>query len=489
MLHLLDDGLLAFLLVPASVSSLQALCVTNRRLHDAITAESFLVARIRMGITAVEVCLDAKQGKDEDCDSDEGGFEQDEEEDDDYLGNPGEDNRAIRNFGGSILVDGVQAGRFQCNLVERGYCVANASFLTVCDMESQELVDVGRLLFNQKGLPRSAALQADDAITCYGGFLYISEFTVSSVTKMVPAAVLAFAAPLAIKKLLSMPELCHRWDVAAYIGDGRQRSDASCTSIPFDTDAAAFTSRQIDDCRPFVSASFDEIEHNAGWLFTTQGRLRGGDIRRTPLRAGAPPDQMCSAVPTGPDKLLLDHVLKIPSMKIGAGTEVPGWDQLVTQYTQMVGGMLSAYAAGGASVDRSHALHAAAARREPLLMAALVQHGASVDARDSDGHTPLMLAAMNVNYGYHQDLNPNDDTACVDALLALGADVSLTSPRGCSALGCYRQKMRDSNDFNATFAGIGHEQRGANPAVEASLLPPAGPTAADAALALHGSVL
>ena len=94
-----------------------------------------------------------------------------------------------------------------------------------------------------------------------------------------------------------------------------------------------------------MSASFDEIEHNAGWLFTTQGRLRGGDIRRTPLRAGAPPDQMCSAVPTGPDKLLLDHVLKIPSMKIGAGTEVPGWDQLVTQYTQMVGGMLSAYVA------------------------------------------------------------------------------------------------------------------------------------------------
>ena len=65
-----------------------------------------------------------------------------------------------------------------------------------------------------------------------------------------------------------------------------------------------------------------------------------------------------------------------------------------------------------------------------------------------------------------------------DVLLALGADRSLTDPDGCSALGCYRQTQRDSNDFMATM-GIG-ARRGANLALEAKLTPPAGPTAADA---------
>lgn len=45
----------------------------------------------------------------------------------------------------------------------------------------------------------------------------------------------------------------------------------------------------------------------------------------------------------------------------------------------------------------AHPLHIAAKVNEPAIAAMLVEHGANVDAPDSQGRTPLMVAANNGN--------------------------------------------------------------------------------------------
>ena len=66
-------------------------------------------------------------------------------------------------------------------------------------------------------------------------------------------------------------------------------------------------------------------------------------------------------------------------------------------------------------------------------------------------------------------------------LVKLGADTSLTTPAGLSALGCYREAKRAGRGRNMLAEGT-------DVAVETLLTPPAGPTAADeaAAVLVHG---
>ena len=77
----------------------------------------------------------------------------------------------------------------------------------------------------------------------------------------------------------------------------------------------------------------------------------------------------------------------------------------------------------------------------------------------------------------NEDRGNMDDTSCVDALLSLGANKALTNRDGLTALGLYRSKCRSSDDFRSALTS--EARRGANPTIEASLLPPNGPTLAD----------
>ena len=130
----------------------------------------------------------------------------------------------------------------------------------------------------------------------------------------------------------------------------------------------------------------------------------------------------------------------------------------------------------GATVDGSNALHCAAFKLNPELVTALVQRGGSINSVDRAGYTPLMVAAGTVRGRTRGSDRHQEDLTCIERLLQHGADASLIDDDGLTALGVYRKSVRSYDDFNSS---MGWPRQGANPAVEAILRPPGGPTAAD----------
>ena len=125
-------------------------------------------------------------------------------------------------------------------------------------------------------------------------------------------------------------------------------------------------------------------------------------------------------------------------------------------------------------MDGAYALHCAAFKLNPELAAALTQRGGSVNALDTGGRTPLMVAAATVRG--RTSASMQEDTSCINRLLLLGADTSLTDGNGLTALGHYRMSVRHYDDFNSA---CGRDRQGADPAMEARLRPPGGPTPND----------
>lgn len=95
----------------------------------------------------------------------------------------------------------------------------------------------------------------------------------------------------------------------------------------------------------------------------------------------------------------------------------------------------------GASTDRTHALHIAAANEfyGPPIIRALVRLGANVNCPDQDGETPLHLAAS-----FHR-------LPAVETLVELGADLGLRNAEGKTPVECSDHKTSMMADFAATF--------------------------------------
>jgi len=501
-LDALDDDALTRMLMHATASSLQTLACTSHRLRAATKADSLKLARIRAGIASIEVQLDLTEVFDTDVDED--GFP---------LAGVDLEGEAVRRFKGTVLVDAVTAGKFSCKHVDRTRCYFGPhGFCLECDTDSQELIDIGCALFGadahgdadalgrrRGGMPSYGPLMAEAADfdvpvdegwgemdvadedvewDVLGGFLYITKFVLTPACQggPVPAPALAEVTTLAIKALLNARGLFERWEVAAYIGDPNRNVYRR---------GASRKQRRVDDCRPFVQASFDELEReegqpksmgaeDGGWLYTTKSRLHAGTVRVAPLRAEAR-GARCSAEPASLDNELLEAVLALQH----AATAELSNDEFLEDIRKRI--------AAGASLDRAHALHGAVSVRQPALLQALVQLGADVNFRDACGLTPLMVASHRA----FDTIRPCSwaavevDTTFIDALLELGADISLIDTTGCSALGCYREAKLDAGINQPIICGalgeLAHAlDRDADLAVEARLTPAAGPTSADA---------
>lgn len=475
MQHLDDEALTQVLVRTKDPGTVSKVC---RRFNAVVTAPTFKADRIRLDFANVSVHLQPK--------------EDDDYDDDDYeppvdlgwahdLGGYAGGYGCTRNFGAFVTVDGDRAGRIDATLINRAMCARHSVFLSACDAESQELIDIGRVLFNEKGHPRYRPLKNDPRMLDSeagkrglhsGAFLYISNFELEA--RFRPDGCTGVAAR-AVWNFLALPGLIDRWTVAAYIADGRAGLDSAFGRFeePTAEERAARTAQWLQnveaDCRPFVRNYFAEITApsggynnvNEGWLWLTKGmwlqKARSHEqTMRVPLRAqvSAQPKPPPKAEPTGLDAELREAV-RADSVAL---TEI---DRLIS---------------AGASLDAAGALHQAAYNRQAALARALVQRGADVNGRDASEQTPLMVAAQAVDNGVTIH-NPSSDTSCVDALIALGANKALTNSDGLTALGLYRSKCRSMDDFRSALTS--EARRGTNPAIEATLLPPDGPTPAD----------
>jgi hypothetical protein len=474
---LLEDDSFVLVLAFTYSSSHRALLSTASRFRSALKLPTFLSDRIQLGLTEVSVVLDPPERYiPDDCSEED---EYSDDDDDDYLGYSGE-LECTRHFGATVRVDGACAGKLSATLIDRTICQANSVFFEACDAESQELIDVGRALFNSKGAPRYASLKADPS-THQGGFLYIKEHDIAA--RFRPEGDTGVVSQ-AITRLLDLPTLRNRWTVAAYIADGRDPSDRyraygmtryrrrgePATPEEGAARAAARLRFIADDCRPFVRLHFKEIispAANAGWLYVTKTLLQKRMLsHQEALRVALRATTECEASePQGLDADLCNTIRKAGADGDARRSVLKAVDQLV---------------ADGASVDRSCSLHCAAANLRSDLIGGLIDRGADVNMVDGNGNTALMIAAASVGkkcskYDWALDLS------CVDALIARGADISLTNPEGLSALGCYRREALSTKDFDATFQLQLTIDHGGYAVLEEKLRPPAGPTHADSA--------
>lgn len=473
----LDKDALAMVLVHTPAASMPALYATDRRTRDAISSKSFLTDRLYMGFASVVVKVIARD------DDEDGG----DDNDLDDLGYPGEYG-CTRIFSASVTVDGRDAGSISCTLVNRARCRRQGAFLSACDAESQELYDIGCVLFDVKGDSRYAPLSADSSLgpnqrlsVHSSGFLYISSFDLLKGFQPDGAHKTTIAA-LAIEQLLALPDVRGRWQVAAYIGDGRHALHPSRERGPLSDEERAALGRAVaDDCRAFVRTNFVEIDAPrvdggaGGWMYTTkalqrQRRLSHDAAARVVLRAGATPVRSPRPLPQGLDAELMRSVRACkPDIREPDDAAVTA---TVAEVDRLV--------AAGASLDGAFALHTAAHTLQPVILLALSKRGADVNSLDANGQTPLMVAATRVEAYFHAVHHPHVDTRCVNALLRLGADTSLACTAGLSALGHYRSAQRAADDFRSALTR--EPKRGADMELEVKLRPPAGPTPADSRL-------
>ena len=329
----LNEDALLLALVRTSMSSHQPLFSTNWRIRKVIHSPEFFRSRLRLGCAEVAVTLDPKErvhDEERGHENEDGEWVEsdpdDDDDDDDELGYEG-DYECTRHFSATIRADDMPVGSFSCTLINRTACRTHRMFLSACDADSQELVEIGRVLFDEMGEPRTAALKADPE-TKRGGFLYIREFSLASLARWFPqelGTTLYFpeegatdVSSQAVKQLLALDELEYRWSVAAYIAwvrQGRQEADEE-----------QMKKGLASECHHFVRANFQEIESrqaSEGWIYTTKAlqllpRLSHREALSVPLKFMAAPSKPLRPEPAGADAKLkeaLTQYNKTPSLE------------------------------------------------------------------------------------------------------------------------------------------------------------------------------
>ena len=428
--------------------------------------------------TALKVTVHIDANNHVEDSEDEDSFDQ---PDDDHLGSKGE--YGTRHFSATIKVNGKPAGTLSGRVLDR----PSRSFHAACDADSQELQEMGCVLFRSDGRPRHSAIKSD-ASAGSGGFLYISSLSIATEFRKDGATDVGAAA---VGALLRHPDLGERWTVAAYIADSSEwmtpedeadqremRRAQMAQMMGEDVESAvdrtkhaqSVCERMAKDARQFVRAGFREIDYkNGGWLYMTKGMLAAPLLTHEaalayPLKlaAGATGAVESDDVP-GPGTKD-GQMLQLIARNAGAGLSDEAMllriDKLITQ---------------GAHPTKAQALHCCAANDFHQLFLPLITRGADVNGKGPKGCTPLMIAAEGALGKVVLGSRPSSQA--VATLIALGADKSLADQRGRTALGYHYASVRNINDFKAAL--IGGPKTEVDPTLRAMLMPSNGPTAAD----------
>jgi len=179
-------------------------------------------------------------------------------------------------------------------------------------------------------------------------------------------------------------------------------------------------------------------------------------------------------MPQGKDEELLSY---IKSELSGLGN---------TNY-QTIFRSIDQYLRDGASVKTSFAIHAAVANNsEEIVRHLLEQDPSAVNGLDVTLCTPLMLSATTA--AGKSTKSGIKETKVMDLLLSRGADKSLQDKTGMTAYGHYVKQRMDYDEMMSAMTGQRNKAQTAatyeashpsERAVQAKLLPPNGPSAAD----------
>lgn len=182
--------------------------------------------------------------------------------------------------------------------------------------------------------------------------------------------------------------------------------------------------------------------------------------------------------PTGKDA----EIFKAVMTACNALRRMPTPDESIRLPTELQATLVRLVSEGG-SLERAHALHVACGNNTKEVVNIVLQLSPqSINARDATGSTPLMVAAASAA-GRKSD-DGIDDTIVVNKLVAARADKQLQNPSGMTAYGIYK---KTTNEFYIMMQSMmGEPVGGRRPAphpteltLEAKLMPPGGPTAAD----------
>ena len=426
----------------------------------------------------------------------------------------GELGRCVQHVKATIALDGEQAGSIDLVLVDRNF---RGDFHEICDAESQELVDVAIALFDRDGAtPRLRALEELDAVDYVGEgmFAYVSKLRVDAPDPQ---------CDVATEALRQLRDLVDGWNVATYICEGEphyapdaralaQRRYRGDSLTPDETRALDAAERKgvLRDKVPFLRAGFraaDELRRDYELLFCTGSTWRdppasyesvsteAAVTQRQVLALGCVSNRRDAGI--NMDLLRKIHVFLAPAPPKPAPAELSGEDATLRQIMM---NMFQAVRYGGPLDDsafyaelsrrvaqdgdtrclrRANALHCASIcpPAAPLVASILAQVGPeAIDDRDENGYTPLMVGA-GTNAGMGNATHP-PDLSMLRALVAAGADTSLTDGDGLTALGLYRKQVGMYNDHWNSM-GVDEDLPRRDPEIEGLLMPPDGPTAAD----------
>jgi len=136
----------------------------------------------------------------------------------------------------------------------------------------------------------------------------------------------------------------------------------------------------------------------------------------------------------------------------------------------------------GASLSRSHVLHAACANNAVHIVTCLLQLDPSiVNSKDQLTCTPLMLAA--VNAAGRESINGIDDIVVIDKLIATGARTDIQDQHGMTAYGHFKKSTDDYDIMMKAMTGntSNLKESALRGPVNRRLMSPGGPTACDLA--------
>ena len=404
----------------------------------------------------------------------------------------------------TIYYDDEKIGHAMLQLYDRDIHGNRRNFMSCCDAESGDLQAMAVRFFDKDGrTPRLRALKAlPDAGN--GGLLYVKTWKVE--TDKNDDTRWSDLATLALKMVLTSPELAGAWNLAIYIPEpdvSRFSPAEACAKdkVRFawrggdvSEEERTLASEAIDrgirlDTTPFLRCGFFQIDEllqhqqTPYYVATYAEVARSGALSHaaaTAMKLEKP--EAPAAPPSGKHKELLDLVVSYghdPSATIE-----PRIRSLVSEGASVVEADALHCMCDVALTNRGHGQDGNLSYVPPQQAAdlrvidVLFELGAQVNAKDKlNGATPLQIIATK----YDPKSNHKTVYLLIRKLIDRGADVAIADKKHRTPRGTLYLRLANTNDFLTSFGMPPLQQYQANTNIILNLLtPPGNPPMSDA---------